>query len=214
MATTLSIETGGKATRIGAPTAQNVARATFEAAGYTAFFGLAAAAVRSDWYPFFSVAMVGTSVVAWILVSLTFQSVAVSSESLLVQSWLQIVRRKRGQTLRVSPGQRLRKMPDGLWQADGATLPLNAPHWEGRRLQEALTQAGFVVQDRRGEWARGHRGHFWGYRLSLAAFLVGIWGNLAVEPSLWQLLCLAIMLAGLGGWFVLRPPRTSGPKLA
>jgi hypothetical protein len=139
--------------------------------------------------------------------------VAVSSESLQAQSWLQILRRQRGQTLHVSQGQRLCKMPDGLWQTDGATLPLSVPHWEGRRLQEALTEAGFVVEDRRSEWTREHRGHSWGYRLSWAAFLVGIWGNIAFQPSLWQLPCLAIMLAGLAGWLVLKPPRTSGPIL-
>jgi hypothetical protein len=202
------------AVNIGAPTAQNVARATVEAAGYTTLSGLAAAAVRPDWYPIFSVALVATSVVAWVVVSLTYQSVAVSSESLHAQSWLQILRRKRGQTLHVSQGQRLCKMPDGLWQTDGATLPLNVPHWEGRRLKEALTEAGFVVEDRRSEWTRDHRGHFWGYRLSWTAFLVGIWGNIAFQPSLWQLPCLALMLAGLAGWLVLKPPRTSGPILA
>ncbi len=214
MATAVNIETDGKATRIGAPTAQNIARATVEAAGYTAFFGLAPALVRPDWYPIFSATMMGALLVALVVVSLAFQSVAVSSESLHARNWLQIVGRKRGQTLHFSPGQRLCKMPDGLWQIDGATLPLNVPHWERRRLERAFADAGFIVEDRRAEWTRDHRGHFWGYRLSFVSFLVGIWGNLAVEPSLWQLPCLAIMFAGLAGLLVLRPPRTSGPKLA
>jgi hypothetical protein len=201
-----------KPVRIGAPTIRNIARAIVEATGFTAFWALAAAVVKPDWYPVFPATTVVIGLAAWLIVSFFFQSVAVSRGSLHSQSWLQILARRRGQTWLVPPGQPLVRMPDGRWQTDGAILPLDVPHWERRRLEATLTDAGFLVEDRRVDWTRDHRRRIWIYRFSWAAFLGGTWVDMALGPSLWQLPCLAFMLAGAVGVVGLRPPRTTRPN--
>jgi hypothetical protein len=198
---------------IGAPSARNIGRWTIEVLAIGIAGGVAMAIVRPDWYPTILVLVIASVLTAGLVVGLMMHRVVVAPGSLHRQTWRQIATRRPAESLPVVAGQQLVKMPDERWLIGGAAYSLRVPRWELGRLDKALADAGFAIEDRRAAWVREHPKQVWAFRLSWAVSLAGIWATFVSQANglqLAALLCPAIALGGAIGMYRWRPPQTTG----